>query len=248
MIEMGWSPLTVLTVRAPVRWFGNISLAVKPNSDIVYSGYAALQTKVALFAKDSLGRCVSSNRLLECVKRRLRLHAFDDRCVDLDGYKFMVLRIKGDHRNYCINFKTKGSALGDLYMCRFRFANPYQWEEIKVGVTLGPQLCIVRPCWQYAYRQLPFSHFLLSHKGQLKRSQTNPSLSEVTNIGFLLADNLPGPFNVELDWIKVTQEDYMPADYEKYLTDVNAKRIVQPWYKQENYGVASEAGGHKVYV
>jgi NADH dehydrogenase [ubiquinone] 1 alpha subcomplex assembly factor 1 len=61
---------------------------------------------------------------------RLPRHLLDDRCHDCSRFLYIQMRVRGDHRTYTMNFKPTRSFSGDLYMCRFKFLRPYEWEEI----------------------------------------------------------------------------------------------------------------------
>ena len=157
-----------------LRFQGNISLALKPGSDALYSGFAAMRTRAFL-----------------------PNHMFAGRYYDCTQWPFIVLRMKGDHRTYSFNFKTAWSVSGDLYTVQFRFLRPYEWEDVI----------------------LPFQYFIRANCGREYMKQYPPSMDKIQTFGFLLSDNLPGPYQLDLDYIKVTNFDqqYANVDFSQLL-------------------------------
>lgn len=201
------------TKEGKLRFNGNLSLALKPGSEAMYSGYAAMRTHM-----------------------RLPKHAFDDRSTDCSKWNYLVMRIRGDHRTYTINFKTSRSFAGDLYLAKFKFNKPYEWETVV----------------------LPFQYFFRSNCGTEYPRQTPPNMEKVSSLGFLLADNLPGPFNLDLDYIKVTNFGYkyenLPENSPEiqgllqHLVDPKRKRLDTRDNLSDNFGIGSETGGRILHT
>ena len=51
--------------------------------------------------------------------------------------------------------------------------------------------------------KLPFEYFIRTNCGAEYMRQYPPNLENVIGFGFLVGDNLPGPFHLELDYMKV---------------------------------------------
>ena len=141
------------------------------------------------------------------------------------------MRVKGDHRSYSINFKTSGSLSGDLYSCKFKFLKPYEWEEII----------------------LPFNYFIRTNCGVEYMRQYAPNMAKIQSFGFLLADNLPGPYNLEVDYIKASNLDgeydlmneEVPEYRERILNHVfDIKKKRQDWVDgpDNHFGFGFDAG------
>lgn len=110
----------------------------------------------------------------------------DDGPWDIDGAKGMHLRVKGDGRTYSLRLSTNALHRGDRIAYQAKFPTVRgEWKEVWV----------------------PFSSLSPSHHGnQLNGPPIN--LSEVTEMGFILADGKAGDFAFEVDWMKT----YSPAN------------------------------------
>jgi NADH dehydrogenase [ubiquinone] 1 alpha subcomplex assembly factor 1 len=138
---------------------------------------------------------------------RLPEHLFDDRTIDCSRWNYLVMRVKGDHRSYSVNFKTINSFSGDLYSCRFKFLRPYEWEEIIV----------------------PFNRFIRTNCGAEYLRQSAPNMEKITSFGFLLADHLPGPYQLDIDWIKVSNLHFSDESPEMLRNLVEPEKKRQDW-------------------
>eukprot|EP00158_Paraphelidium_tribonemae_P002739 Partr_v1_DN25628_c0_g1_i1_m4435 putative complex I len=111
-----------------LKFSGTISLALKPGSEAMYSGFTAMRTRSFLPAR-----------------------IFAGRTIDCSKWNFVLMRIRGDHRSYSFNFKTDNTFAGDLYSCKFKFRKPYEWED----VILPFQYFIRNNCGVEYMRQYP---------------------------------------------------------------------------------------------
>ncbi len=68
--------------------------------------------------------------------------------------------------------------------------------------------------------QIPFSKFFLSSKGRIQDVQKKLHLDRVEYLSITLADGNPGPFELELDYIALLQDEghFEEFAYENYGT------------------------------
>ncbi|KAI3645806.1 hypothetical protein MP228_008734 [Amoeboaphelidium protococcarum] len=174
-----------------LKFNGTLSLALKPSSDAIYSGYVALRSRL-----------------------RKRQHLFDRRTYDCSQWNYIVLNMKGDHRTYSFNFKTSRSFSGDLYMCKFKFSTPYEWERVI----------------------LPIDYFHRTNCGVEYMRQHPPNMENIQSFGLLLADNLPGPFHLEIKSIEMSnlemeRQQMDNAQFQQLIT----KNLHDPTHKRKNW-------------
>jgi len=99
--------------------------------------------------------------------------------LGLDANKTLVLRVKGDGRRYKFN----------LYTPDRRTALSYQME---FGTIAG----------QWIEVRLPVQNFVAHSFGRpLQGVPLNPS--QVQSVGILLGDKRAGPFQIDVDWIRI---------------------------------------------
>ncbi len=101
------------------------------------------------------------------------------RALDLQTGDTLVARVRGDGRSYQFNLYTSGRTRA------FSFRAPFQtrageWIEVAV----------------------PLDRFEATSFGQVVRGQGQVDPRSVMSIGFLLAEKTPGPFVLEVAWIK----------------------------------------------
>ncbi|XP_014470793.1 PREDICTED: complex I intermediate-associated protein 30, mitochondrial [Dinoponera quadriceps] len=118
---------------------------------------------------------------------------------DWSEYTHLILRIRGDGRTYGINLNNRG--FYDL-----------TWNDLYhyVLYTRGG------PYWQYV--KIPFSKFVFSSKGRIQDKQNPVLLFEIANLGITLADDIPGHFRLEIDYIGLECDKYNEEEtaYEGY--------------------------------
>uniref|UniRef100_A0A336N067 CSON010484 protein n=1 Tax=Culicoides sonorensis TaxID=179676 RepID=A0A336N067_CULSO len=99
-------------------------------------------------------------------------------------YNTLVLKVRGDGRNYLINIHTEGYF--DVL-----------WHDIYhyVLYTRGG------PHWQTT--RIPFSKFFLSSKGRIQDKQYPIALDKVTSLSFSVGakGDSDGPFSLEIDYV-----------------------------------------------
>lgn len=113
---------------------------------------------------------------------RPRKSFYRDSEFDWSIYTHLIMRIRGDGRNYMIN----------LYV---HTIYDVMWNDLQnyVLYTRGG------PYWQYV--KIPFSKFYLSNRGRVQDKQARMNLYNVTGISITAADGIPGPFRLEIDFI-----------------------------------------------
>ena len=98
----------------------------------------------------------------------------------LDDGDVVVARVRGDGRRYYLNVRTNKPKMAFSYRAEFQ-TKAEEWQEIRIPVA------DLRATW--FGRKIP--------------GASPVDASSVNSIGFLLADKIPGPFELEIDWIKI---------------------------------------------
>ncbi|XP_067630328.1 complex I intermediate-associated protein 30, mitochondrial [Eurosta solidaginis] len=142
--------------------------------------------------------------------KRVRRSFKRETTYDWTQYNTLILKIRGDGRNYLINLHTEGYF--DL-----------EWNDVYhyVLYTRGG------PHWQIA--KIPFSKFFLSSKGRIQDRQLPIRLNRVTHFGFSVAakNYMDGPFRLEVEYVGL---EYDPTHREKFAYEM---------YKTDKYIVAT---------
>jgi hypothetical protein len=107
-----------------------------------------------------------------------------------------------------------------------KFTNPYEWEDVV----------------------LPFEYFIRTNCGAEYLRQNAPNMESISSFGVLLADNLPGPFNLDVESIKTVTFEGLPADIQadpsrqltRNIYDPKKKRI--DWQQDKNFGFGFDMG------
>ena len=91
----------------------------------------------------------------------------------------LVVRVRGDGRQYFLNLHVPTKRMAFSYRASID-TEADQWQEITI----------------------PLSEFYGTSFGRrVSDAKLNPE--EINSLGFLIADKQDGPFNLEIDWIKV---------------------------------------------
>lgn len=129
---------------------------------------------------------------------------------DWSMFNTMVLKVRGDGRNYLINIHTEG------YF-------DVMWHDIYHYIlhTRGG------PHWQTT--RIPFSKFFLSSKGRIQDRQYPINLQRVTALGFSVGakGGTDGPFNLEIAYVGL---EYDPNHVEEFAYEM---------YRMPKYMVAT---------
>jgi len=98
---------------------------------------------------------------------------------NLGNYTGLLLRIKGDGKNYQLRLRTDGRFDGVSYSYQFT-TGPKSWMTIRV----------------------PFSDFVPVFRGRILRDVSAVTPAQIKQIGFLISDKQVGNFQLEIEWIK----------------------------------------------
>ena len=99
---------------------------------------------------------------------------------DWSHYSALVLRVNGDRRKYLVNIQANTPLITDLFQHRLFLNTPGEWETVVI----------------------PLNDFVMTNWGVIQDGSTL-NKNEVKTIGIGLLDKQYGPFNLNIDWIKV---------------------------------------------
>ncbi len=98
---------------------------------------------------------------------------------DLDGYKGILIRVKGDGQKYQFRLQTSNQFDGVSYQYRFETTKD-QWQTISI----------------------PFDECLPVFRGRILRNVGPLSSNDIRQLGLLVSDGQTGQFQLEVQWIK----------------------------------------------
>ena len=102
---------------------------------------------------------------------------------DLDSFNFLALRLKSDGRKYFVNLQTESVVPTDLHQHRLHTRNPGEWETVVID----------------------FKSFVRTNHGEVVEPQNEMMQQRVRSVGLSLTDRLPGPFEIAISKIWVSQ-------------------------------------------
>jgi monofunctional biosynthetic peptidoglycan transglycosylase len=97
----------------------------------------------------------------------------------LGAYTGLRLRVRGDGRKYKLRIRTSRRFDGPAYEAEFE-TQADEW----ITVTI------------------PFQSVVPTFRGRVLRNQPKMDGAQIQQIGLMIADKVPGPFELEVDWIK----------------------------------------------
>ena len=97
----------------------------------------------------------------------------------LDGFKGLTIKAKGDGKRYRLRLRTTKTAEGVAYQTSF---------ATQPGIWISPFF--------------PFSDFVPSFRGDVVSDAPVLNPADIRQIGLMIADKQPGPFRLEIEWIK----------------------------------------------
>lgn len=103
--------------------------------------------------------------------------------IDLAGLAGLVLRVRGDGREYQVRLRTDGRLDGIAYAATFR-TEPDRWLSVV----------------------LPFDAFLPTYRGYTPRNAPPLDAAAVRQLGLLIGDKREGPFRLEIDRIVAVRD------------------------------------------
>ena len=96
----------------------------------------------------------------------------------------LVVRVKGDGREYVLNIYTKSRRMAFSYRTALRTMKD-EWTEVSV----------------------PLKKFIPTSFGNRVQGMGPVEPDQINSLGFMLSDKKPGPFKLEVDWVKITPAD-----------------------------------------
>lgn len=99
---------------------------------------------------------------------------------DWSQFSQLSMRVRGDYRKYFVNIQADTPYPTDLYQHRLFLRTPGEWETVTVS----------------------FSNFILTNGGVIQH-QERLDTSAVRSVGISLIDGQYGPYQLDIDWIKV---------------------------------------------
>jgi NADH dehydrogenase [ubiquinone] 1 alpha subcomplex assembly factor 1 len=103
--------------------------------------------------------------------------------LDIKAGDTIIVRVKGDGREYVLNLYTKSRRMAFSYRAPLPTTKE-EWTEVAV----------------------PLADFIPTAFGRRVQGMGPVEPSQINGLGFMLADKKPGPFKLEVGWVKVQQE------------------------------------------
>ena len=92
----------------------------------------------------------------------------------------LVVRLKGDGREYVLNIYTKSRRMAFSYRAPLPTTKG-EWTEVSV----------------------PLEEFIPTAFGNRVQGMGPVASDQINSLGFMLSDKKPGPFKLEVDWVKI---------------------------------------------
>jgi monofunctional biosynthetic peptidoglycan transglycosylase len=92
----------------------------------------------------------------------------------------LVVRVKGDGREYVLNLYTKSRRMAFSYRATLPTVKD-EWTEVRV----------------------PLTDFIPTSFGRRVQGMGSVSPDQINGLGFMLSDKKPGPFAMQIEWVKV---------------------------------------------
>ncbi|KAI9292269.1 CIA30-domain-containing protein [Neoconidiobolus thromboides FSU 785] len=123
---------------------------------------------------------------------------FESELFDTLPFRYLALRVRGTNgkngmppiRRFTVNIQTDSLIPSDLFQHRLFLNKPGEWETVLI----------------------PFNEFVLTNDGAVEPQQMSMFREKVKSIGISLLDQKPGPFKLEIDWIKAYNSPYTDGD------------------------------------
>lgn len=110
------------------------------------------------------------------------------RFYKLDGYRGIVLRLKGDGKKYQFRLRMNDRFDGISYRYHFK-------TDINKWIIIG----------------FPFNEFVPVFRGRTLYDLEPIDPKKIQQIGFLISDKQAGPFKLEIDWIKAYKKNSLKS-------------------------------------
>jgi monofunctional biosynthetic peptidoglycan transglycosylase len=106
----------------------------------------------------------------------IRTHPRD---FELSGYQGLMVRVKGDGKDYRLHLRTDDTYEGTAYQAHFSTEKD-EWITVR----------------------LPFDDFIPVFRGRIINDAPQLDLRSIRRMGFMIADKQEGPFRLEIEWVK----------------------------------------------
>jgi monofunctional biosynthetic peptidoglycan transglycosylase len=103
---------------------------------------------------------------------------------DLSAYAGLEIRVRGDGRTYQLRLRTDDGFDGIAYRANF---------ETRDG--------------EWATTRISFDQFLPTFRGRTLSDVSPLATSRIHQVSFMLADKKPGPFSLEIDFVRTWESD-----------------------------------------
>lgn len=100
--------------------------------------------------------------------------------LEINAGDAIVVRVKGDGREYVLNIYTKSRRMAFSYRAPLPTTRD-EWTEVS----------------------LPLEEFIPTAFGNRVQGMGPVEPDQINSIGFMLSDKKPGPFKLEVEWVKV---------------------------------------------
>jgi monofunctional biosynthetic peptidoglycan transglycosylase len=104
--------------------------------------------------------------------------------LEINAGDTIVVRVKGDGREYVLNLYTKSRRMAFSYRAPLPTMKD-EWTEVSV----------------------PLEEFIPTAFGNRVQGMGPVEPGQINSLGFMLSDKKPGPFKLEVDWVKITPAD-----------------------------------------
>jgi monofunctional biosynthetic peptidoglycan transglycosylase len=104
--------------------------------------------------------------------------------LEINAGDTIVVRVKGDGREYVLNLYTKSRRMAFSYRAPLPTMKD-EWTELSV----------------------PLEEFIPTAFGNRVQGMGPVEPDQINSLGFMLSDKKPGPFKLEVDWVKITPAD-----------------------------------------
>lgn len=99
--------------------------------------------------------------------------------VDFSAFEGLAVRVRGSRKSYRLRLRTDDRVDGVAYQAAFGTVEQ-GWEVI----------------------ELPFTSFIPSYRGRTVEDAPPLDLSQVRQLGFMIADKQEGEFHLEIAWVR----------------------------------------------
>jgi monofunctional biosynthetic peptidoglycan transglycosylase len=104
--------------------------------------------------------------------------------LEINAGDALVVRVKGDGREYVLNIYTKSRRMAFSYRAPLPTLKD-EWTEVSV----------------------PLKEFIPTSFGSRVQGMGPVEPNQINSLGFMLSDKRPGPFKLEVDWVKIAPAD-----------------------------------------